>query len=127
MSAELGHLYQQLEAANLAKSRFLAAASHDLRQPLHALNLFVTQLHNENDPAEKTRLIEQINVATGAMNELFDALLDISKLAAGVLAPTISEFPVDHLLKRIGVTFGATARGRGLRLRTISSNAWIPS
>jgi len=51
MSEELGHLYQQLEAANLAKSRFLAAASHDLRQPLHALNLFVTQLRSEKEQA----------------------------------------------------------------------------
>ena len=50
-SEQLGLLYQQLEAANLAKSRFLAAASHDLRQPLHALNLFVTQLRNEKDQA----------------------------------------------------------------------------
>jgi signal transduction histidine kinase/CheY-like chemotaxis protein len=125
MSEELGHLYQQLEAANLAKSRFLAAASHDLRQPLHALNLFVTQLRGEKDRAEKIRLIEQINVATGAMNDLFNALLDISKLDAGVLAPTISEFPVDQLLKRIGMTFVATAREKGLRLRIISNDAWI--
>jgi len=125
MSEELGHLYQQLEAANLAKSRFLAAASHDLRQPLHALNLFVTQLRSEKDQAEKLRLIEQINVATAAMNDLFNALLDISKLDAGVFAPTISEFPVDHLLKRIGMTFVATARERGLRLRIISNDAWI--
>ena len=127
MSEELGHLYQQLEAANLAKSRFLAAASHDLRQPLHALNLFATQLRSERDQAEKTRLIEQIDVATGAMNELFNALLDISKLDAGVLAPTISEFPVDQLLKRIGMTFATTARERELRLRIISNDAWIRS
>jgi two-component system, sensor histidine kinase len=84
-------------------------------------------LHNENDTVERTRLIEQINVATGAMNELFNALLDISKLDAGVLAPTISEFPVDQLLKRIGMTFAATARERGLRLRIITSDAWIRS
>jgi signal transduction histidine kinase/CheY-like chemotaxis protein len=125
MSEELGHLYQQLEAANLAKSRFLAAASHDLRQPLHALNLFVTQLRSEKDQAEKIRLIEQINVATGAMNDLFNALLDISKLDAGVLAPTISEFPIDQLLRRIGMTFAATAREKALRLRIISNDAWI--
>src|SRR5215207_7839128 len=60
MSEELGHLYKQLEEANLAKSRFLAAASHDLRQPLHALNLFVTQLRTEKDQAEKNRLIARI-------------------------------------------------------------------
>ena len=61
------------------------------------------------------------------MNELFNSLLDISKLDAGVLAPSISEFPVDHLLKRIETTFGATAREKGLRLRVVSSRAWIRS
>jgi signal transduction histidine kinase/CheY-like chemotaxis protein len=127
MSGELGHLYQQLEAANLAKSRFLAAASHDLRQPLHALNWFVTQLRGEKDQAEKVRLIEQINTAIGAMNELFNALLDISRLDAGVLAPTISEFPVDQLLKRIAMTFSATAREKRVRLQVISNEAWIRS
>jgi signal transduction histidine kinase/DNA-binding NarL/FixJ family response regulator len=126
-SEELGRLYQQLAAANLAKSRFLAAASHDLRQPLHALNWFVTQLRSEKDQAEKRRLVEQIDTATGAMNELFNALLDISKLDAGVLAPSISEFPVDQLLNRIEMTFAATARERGLRLRIISNDAWIRS
>jgi signal transduction histidine kinase/CheY-like chemotaxis protein len=127
MSEELGRLYQQIEAANLAKSRFLAAASHDLRQPLHALNWFVTQLRSEKDQAERARLIEQIDAATGSMNELFNALLDISKLDAGVLAPTISEFPVDQLLKRIAMTFSATAREKKLRLRIVSNDAWIRS
>jgi signal transduction histidine kinase len=89
---ELGRLYQQLEAANLAKSRFIAAASHDLRQPLHALNLFVAQLARETDHAEQARLAARIDTAVTAMNELFNALLDISKLDAGVLAPNISEF-----------------------------------
>jgi nitrate/nitrite-specific signal transduction histidine kinase len=51
-SEELDRLYRQLEAANLAKSRFLAAASHDLRQPLHALNLFVAQLRRETEPPD---------------------------------------------------------------------------
>jgi signal transduction histidine kinase/CheY-like chemotaxis protein len=127
MSEELGHLYQQLEAANLAKSRFLAAASHDLRQPLHALNLFVTQLHSELDQTEKGRVVARIDAAVAAMNELFDALLDISKLDAGVLAPSISEFPVDHQLKRIEMTFTAAAREKGLRLRVVSSGVWIRS
>ena len=63
MSEELGRLYKQLEEANLAKSRFLAAASHDLRQPLHALNLFVTQLRTEKDQAEKSRIIARIDAS----------------------------------------------------------------
>jgi signal transduction histidine kinase/CheY-like chemotaxis protein len=127
MSEELGRLYRQLEEANLAKSRFLAAASHDLRQPLHALNLFVTQLRGEKDKAEKIRLIARIDAAVSAMNELFNELLDMSRLDAGVLVPSISEFPVDQLLKRIEMTFAAAARENDLRLHVVPSNAWIRS
>jgi signal transduction histidine kinase len=126
-SEQLGRLYHQLELANLAKSRFLAAASHDLRQPLHALNLFLDQRRSETDQVERSRLDAQIDTAVAAMNELFNSLLDISKLDAGVLAPSISEFPVDHLLKRIETTFVATARENGLRLRVVSSRAWVRS
>ena len=70
----------QLQLANLSKSRFLAAASHDLRQPLHALNLFVAQLRSETDPAERNRLAARIEAAIDNMNGLFNGLLDISKL-----------------------------------------------
>jgi signal transduction histidine kinase/DNA-binding NarL/FixJ family response regulator len=117
----------QLQLANLAKSRFLAAASHDLRQPLHALNLFVTQLQTERDQDEKSRLVAQIDSAVTAMNELFNALLDISKLDAGVLAPVVTEFPVERLLKRIETTFAGAARAKGLRLRCVHSRAVIRS
>jgi signal transduction histidine kinase len=126
-SEQLGRLYHQLELANLAKSRFLAAASHDLRQPLHALNLFLDQRRSETDQVERSRLDAQIDAAVAAMNELFNSLLDISKLDAGVLAPSISEFPVDYLLKRIETTFGAAARENGLRLRVLPSRAWVRS
>jgi signal transduction histidine kinase/FixJ family two-component response regulator len=126
-SEQLGRLYHQLELANLAKSRFLAAASHDLRQPLHALNLFLDQRRGETDQAERSRLDGQIDAAVAAMNELFNSLLDISKLDAGVLAPSVSEFPIDQLLKRIETTFLATARKSGLRLRVVSSRAWVRS
>ena len=126
-SEELDRLYRQLEAANLAKSRFLAAASHDLRQPLHALNLFVAQLRRETDPAERECLVSRIDAAVAAMNELFGALLDISKLDAGVVRPNISIFPVGALLKRIETTFEVTAREKGLRLRIVSTGAFIHS
>lgn len=126
-SEQLGYLYHQLELANLAKSRFLAAASHDLRQPLHALNLFLDQLRHERSPAERDRLLARIDTAVASMNELFNALLDISKLDAGVLAPSPSDFPLDRLLKRIETTFMAAARDKGLRLRIVSSRAWVHS
>jgi signal transduction histidine kinase/DNA-binding NarL/FixJ family response regulator len=127
MSEELGRLYHELEEANLAKSRFLAAASHDLRQPLHALNLFVTQLRTEKDQAEKSLVIARIGTAVAAMNELFNELLDMSRLDAGLLIPSISDFPVDQLLRRIEMTFTAAAREKDLRLRVVSNGAWIRS
>jgi signal transduction histidine kinase/CheY-like chemotaxis protein len=127
MNDELGRLYQQLEAANLAKSRFLAAASHDLRQPLHALNLFVAQLRTETDQAERSRVTAQIDAAVTAMNDLFNALLDISTLDAGVLAPDVTDFPLARILERIERTFAPAAQEKGLRLRVVPSDAWVRS
>jgi signal transduction histidine kinase/integral membrane sensor domain MASE1 len=118
---------RELGEANQAKSRFIAAASHDLRQPLHALGLFVDRLHGRVKAAERSRIVKQIEAAVAAMDELFNDLLDISKLDAGVLTPTISDFPIAHLLKRTESTFAATARKKGLSLRIVSSSAWVRS
>ena len=127
MTEELGRLYRQLEAANLAKSRFLAAASHDLRQPLHALNLFVAQLRTETDSIERARIAAQVDASVTAMNDLFNALLDISKLDAGALAPNLTRFPVADLLKHIEATFAPAAWDKGLRMRFARSDAWVES
>jgi signal transduction histidine kinase/CheY-like chemotaxis protein len=118
---------RELDIANKAKSRFLAAASHDLRQPLHALGLFVAQLQGRMRAAERKQLISRIDAALSAMNELFNALLDISKLDAGVLTPTITEFPVARLLKRVETTFAEAAREKGLSLRVIGNTRWVRS
>jgi signal transduction histidine kinase len=117
----------QLELANLAKSRFIAAASHDLRQPLHALGLFVAQLREHLDSAERTRIVEQIDAAVTDMDELFNAMLDISKLDAGVLVPNISEFAIASVFKRIESTFTGMAREKDLSFRIASSGAWVRS
>ena len=124
---EIQEKSRQLELANTFKSRFLAAASHDLRQPLHALNLFVAQLHAEPDPAERRRLVARIDAATGAMNELFNALLDMSTLDAGMLELNVTDFPVQRLLKQMQTTFADAAREKGLRLSVSSSRAWVRS
>jgi signal transduction histidine kinase len=117
----------QLQLANLAKSRFLAVASHDLRQPLHALGLFVAQLSTASSATERGWLIERINTATTAMNDLFKKLLDISQLDAGALAPDITEFPAAQLLSQIESTFAGTAREKGLSFRVASTTAWLRS
>jgi signal transduction histidine kinase/CheY-like chemotaxis protein len=127
LAIQSARLFRELKVANLAKSRFLAAASHDLRQPLHALGLFVAQLRARANAAERERLVDRIDAAVAAMNELFNALLDIAKLDAGVLAPDLTEFPIEHLLKRTESTFATAAREKGLRLRVLPSGAWVCS
>jgi signal transduction histidine kinase len=114
---------EQLKAANLSKSRFLAAASHDLRQPLHALNLFAAQLRYQKDQAERDRLALRIDTAVANMNELFNALLDISKLDAGATTASLSDFPVGRVLSRIAATFTQAAGEKGLTLRMVPSSA----
>ncbi|MDE2227406.1 MAG: sensor histidine kinase, partial [Alphaproteobacteria bacterium] len=117
----------QLELANLAKSRFIAAASHDLRQPLQALDLFVAQLRGKVAAPDRQRIIKRIGIAVAEMNDLFEALLDISKLDAGVVAPTLSEFPIASLLARIETTFAEAAHEKGLSFRVMPSEAWVHS
>ena len=118
---------RQLEAANQAKSRFIAAASHDLRQPLHALGLFVAQLHGKLRASERSQLISRIEDALSAMNELFSALLDISKLDAGATTVNITVFPVAQLLAHAETTFAGAAREKKLSFRALPSDAWVRS
>src|SRR5205823_5386807 len=107
--ANLADKSRQLEIADRYKSHFLASASHDLRQPLHALNLFVAQLQTERKPAGRTRLVSLIDAAVASMNELFEALLDMTKLEAGILKANPAEFAVQRLLDRIETTFAELA------------------
>jgi signal transduction histidine kinase/ActR/RegA family two-component response regulator len=118
---------RQLEAANQAKSRFIAAASHDLRQPLHALGLFVAQLHGRLRAAERSQIIGRIEAALSAMNELFSALLDISKLDAGATTVNITVFPVAQLLAHAETTFAGAAREKELSFRALPSDSWVRS
>jgi signal transduction histidine kinase len=124
---ELELANQELELANLGKSRFLATASHDLRQPLHALGLFIAQLRTAASATEQSRVIERVDAAITNMNDLFRALLDLSKLDAGAVPTAITEFPVADLLQVIDTTFARTAQEAGLELRVLHSKAWVRS
>ena len=118
---------QELELANAAKSRFLAMASHDLRQPLHALGLFVAQLRTPLKSGERTKTIERVDATRKEMDEMFKSLLDISRLDAGILTPKITEFPIARLLQKIETRFDQATREKGLRLRVRRSDAWVRS
>jgi signal transduction histidine kinase len=89
------------ESANIAKSRFLASASHDLRQPVHALGMFVGALGDRALDGDSRRLVSQIQNSVGALDSLFGAILDISRLDAGVIESRPRAFPIRPLLERI--------------------------
>ncbi|MDP4302660.1 hybrid sensor histidine kinase/response regulator [Leptothrix discophora] len=118
---------QALTDANRAKSRFVAAASHDLRQPLHALNLLVAQLRVETSAAERQRLTLRVESAVASINGLFDGLLDISKLDAGVVHANVTAFPLQQVLDRVEATFAEDAHARGLHLHVRGHGAWVQS
>jgi len=118
---------QELEQANLAKTRFLAVASHDLRQPLHALGMFIGQISTPRDAASLRRIVERAEASVAAMNELFDGLLDISRIDTHQLSPNVRAVPIQGLLDRLAATYSGEAVHRGLSLRLTKSPVWILS
>ncbi|MCA1924780.1 MAG: response regulator [Thiobacillus sp.] len=116
-TADLAAKKDMAERANMAKSRFFAAASHDLRQPLHALTLFVAALKARNRQAETQPLIDNIESSTAAMELLFNALLDISRLDAGAIEPHPVHFSLGRLFADLNKQFSALAADKQLSLR----------
>ncbi|HEX8989726.1 MAG TPA: ATP-binding protein [Rhodocyclaceae bacterium] len=106
----------EAERANAAKSRFLAAASHDLRQPLSALSLYAGTLEDAL-PAEERGLARNMKRCVAGLNELLSDLLDLSKLEAGVMKPTICNFPLDSVLGKVLASLEPKARRKHLALR----------
>jgi two-component system, sensor histidine kinase len=125
MAADLLRQKEIAEQASLAKSTFLAAASHDLRQPVHALGLFVGALRGIAMAPEGRRLIEQIDLSVTAMDGLFTALLDISRLDAGVVAVQPRPFTIRSLLDRISRDHAEEARAKGVSLVWKDSTAIV--
>lgn len=117
LAEDLKLLKERAELANAAKTSFLAAASHDLRQPVHAVGMFVAALAGRKMDRASRRLTEQIVESVSAMNGLFNALLDVSQLDAGVVRPRAQVFPIQPLLERICRELGAEAEAKGLALR----------
>ncbi len=104
------------EQANAAKSRFLAAASHDLRQPVHALSLFVAAMRPRSMDDEARSLLDHIDESVRSMGSLFGGLLDISRLDAGVVEVNKMAVAMQPLLERVCHDYEVQARARGLQL-----------
>jgi signal transduction histidine kinase/CheY-like chemotaxis protein len=115
------------EQANLAKSQFLAAASHDLRQPLYALGLFSSSLEQLRLDDEGRGVVRRIQDSIGVMEGSFEGLLDLSKLEAGVIRPRLAPVDVDALFDRVGQVFRPLALERGLDLRFRSDGEQVTS
>jgi CheY-like chemotaxis protein/two-component sensor histidine kinase len=124
---ELREKKEEAELATRAKSRFLASASHDLRQPIHALGMFVARLRQLPHDAETGHLIGNVEKSVQAMQGLLSALLDISRLDAGSLTPEFSPYPLAELLRRLAADLSARADAQGLNLRLRPTSLWVLS
>jgi two-component system, sensor histidine kinase len=118
---------EEAERASEGKSRFLAAASHDLRQPLHALTLFATELSAAVTKPRDRRLAAQIVTAAGAMAELLDALLDVARLDIAAVQPQRRAMPLDPLLETIADANRQSAKAKGLKLTCRPTAFWVES
>ena len=118
---------EEAETATQSKSRFLAAASHDLRQPTHALGMFVARLSQLPHSAETHQLIGKLEAAVQAMQDLLDGLLDVSRLDSGAVPVRIRSFALAPIFEQLRAELSVVAAEKGLRLRIRSSTLGVLS
>ncbi|MCK9908570.1 hybrid sensor histidine kinase/response regulator [Microbacteriaceae bacterium K1510] len=104
------------EAANISKTKFLAAASHDILQPLNAAWLYVTSLLERGSGRDDNRLVDNIDASLEAVEEILGALLDMSRLDTGALRPEFASFRIDELMRQIEIEFAPLAGAKGIDL-----------
>jgi two-component system CheB/CheR fusion protein len=112
----------EAQRANRAKSRFLQAASHDLRQPLQVVRLLHGTLAARTSDAAGKAMLERLEATVDVMNGVLAAFLDVSQIESGTITPSIVEFPVAGLFARLRDAFGALAAAKGLTLRVVPSS-----
>ncbi|MEO7050896.1 MAG: chemotaxis protein CheB, partial [Rhodanobacter sp.] len=118
---------QEAESATAAKSRFLAAASHDLRQPLQTLKLLQSLLLDSVEGAHQRKLVARIGGTVGAMSGMLNALLDINQIESGQVQPHPTSFSLIDLMERLGDEFSYHASAQGLSLRVVPCQLMIQS
>ncbi len=124
---ELRSKKEEAEKANFDKSRFLAAASHDLRQPMHALGLFVGELHSRLDTPEQRKIASKVEESVEALSSLLDSLLDISKLDAGIVVPQIQGVDLDAMVRRLVQDYIPVAQRKNITLHVWSLKEMVLS
>ena len=115
----------QAEQATSARTRFFAAASHDLRQPLHAISLYLPLLLKRMEQTESRDMLGAIQNSCNAMRSLLDSLLDISRLDAGVIEPQTGPVPLLEVFDQLGMEFTPQAAAEGLELRVVPADYWV--
>ena len=122
---ELTRQKEALDRANAAKTRFLAAASHDLRQPMQAVVLLVENLQERVHQPEVRRIVESISSSVTAMSSLLNEILDISRFDAGAVKPQRASVPIEDVLVRLRTALAEPAARKGLRLRIRQCDAVV--
>lgn len=116
-----------LEQSNLAQSRYLSAASHDLRQPLHALALLANDAQRKNTHPEVEVTLSKIEQAVDSLSQSFNAMLNLSRLDAGVVKPEFQSLPLQKILNRLQVEFDEVAQQKGLGFTVVPTRVWVQS
>lgn len=124
---ELQEAWKQAEYENQAKTRFLATASHDLRQPIQAMLLLSNLLVNSDLPPSSAEIAFRMQEAVDGLGEMLTALLDISKLDAGLVKPDMTEFRINDLILQLADEHLPLARERGIELRCVNSSVYVCS
>jgi Na+/proline symporter/signal transduction histidine kinase len=126
LNVALARAKGEADAANISKTRFLAAASHDILQPLNAARLYVTSLI-ERQGGEDRRLIDNIDASLEAVEEIFGALLDMSRLDTGAMRPEFASFRIDELMRQIELEFAPLAAAKGIELKYVTCSLVVRS
>ncbi len=113
------------EEASLAKTRFLATASHDIRQPIQAIRLLIHLMEIEQLAPGQRALMEKITGAVSGLSRMLDTLLDISKLEAGLVVAEQRAFAIEPLMRELSDEFQPLAEAKGLRMRWVPSSAVV--
>ena len=124
---DLARATAEAERANQAKTRFLAAVSHDLLQPIHAAHLFTHALGQSLKHGEYREGVQQIDGALNSAEALLAGLLDISRLDAGGMTPQVRRFALGEVLQHLASEFRVLAAERGLELHCVGTRAWVES
>jgi Na+/proline symporter/signal transduction histidine kinase len=127
LNSALASAKSEADEANLSKTRFLAAASHDILQPLNAARLYATTMVERSEGSEAARLAANVDASLDAVEEILGALLDISRLDSGAMRPELTSFRIDELMRQLELEFEPLARENGLALTFVRSSATIRS